>query len=374
MKRARTILAALAMLALCAGAGAEVIADGTVDYGPTVTQLAAMGGAVSQVFAQAGAVVQPGDPVASLALQRVYAPCAGTVETLFADEGESATDAVEKYGSAMTLLPESLYTVYVTAEDAYASVRTGLISSGQTVYLKCTRDGSHRGTGRITEIDGELFTVETTGGAFYNGETVYVYMEADYDAVDRIGKGTVVAAESQGVSAEGDVVKLYVDVGDFVEKGQLLMETLGALSEDGEAGEEYLLTADTAGYVKALYVRANDAVERGGLLMEICPPDSLAVTALVGEADVTSVRVGDSATVSIELAEETLRVQGRVEAISYLPETDSTGASGASGATGATGATGASGASGYAVRLSVEADARILPGMAATVTIHGGSD
>lgn len=351
MKRARTLLAALLMLALlCASAQAEVIADGTVDYGPTLTQLASMGGEVSQIYVQAGEYVHVGDPVAALSLTRVYAPYSGTVETIFAEQGDSAADAVEKYGSALTLLPENLYNVYATAENAYSSVRTGLISSGQEVYLKCTRDGSHRGTGVINEIDGEIFYVETTGGAFYNGETVYVYMEPDYDAVDRVGKGTAVAAEAVGVTAEGDIAGLYVNVGDYVEKGQLLMETLGALPEDGAAGE-YLLTAQAEGYVAALYAEANAELQKDGLLMEICPRESLSVTALVPEADVASVRVGDAASVSVELAEETLRLSGTVEAISYLPETADDGGTG------------------YAVRVSVEEDERVVPGLAATVSI-----
>lgn len=350
MKRAKIILMALMLLALCAGAQAEVIADGTVSYGPTVTQLSAMGGSVREVYVQEGEYVKAGDPVASLQLNRVYAPCDGTVETIFADEGESASDAVEKYGSAMTLMPESLYTIYVTSEDAYSSVRTGLISSGQQVYMKCTRDGTHRGVGRITQIDGEIFYVDATGGAFYNGETVNVYMEPDYDSEDRIGVGTVVAADAQGVSAEGDVVKLYVDVGDFVEKGQLLMETVGALPGDGDAGD-YLLTAETEGYVRAIHAEAEAELSRDDLLIEICPPENLSVAALVAEADVTSIKVGDRAAVSIELAEETLRVAGTVAAISYLPETD------------------ADGGSGYAIQVTFAPDKRIVPGMAATVSI-----
>lgn len=350
MKRMIRILAALALVLTGVGARAEVIADGTVGYGSAETVLAAMGGAVAEVRVQQGAYVRAEDTLATLRLSRVYAPCAGTVESVFAGEGDSAADATERYGGALTLLPEQLYTVYVTAEDAYSSVRTGLISSGQPVYLKCTRDGSHRGTGIITEIDGEIFRVETTGGAFYNGETVYVYMAPGYAAADRIGKGTIVASDAVGVAAGGDVAKLYVSAGDFVEKGQLLMETLGAMPEDGEAGE-YRLTAGVEGYVKAIYAEANADIERGGLLAEICPAEALCVTAWVPEADVTAVRVGDAATVSIELAESVLRTRGRVEAISYLPET------------------GSDGGSGYAIRVSVDADAGIVPGLAASVSV-----
>lgn len=344
----RTILAALA-LALCAGARAEVIADGAVICGPTVTQLADMGGAVTRVSVDRGDYVRVGDAVATLGLTRVYAPCDGVVETVFAGEGASAADAAAQYGGALTILPESLYTVYVTAGDAYTSVPTGLISSGQTVYLRCTWDGTHRGTGVITEIDGEIYTVETTGGAFYNGETVYVYMAPGYAAADRIGKGTIVASDAVSVGTTGDVAKLYVAEGDFVEKGQLLMETLGALPEDGAAGE-YTLTAGTEGYVAAIHAQANADIGRGGLLMEICPPDGLCVRALVNEADVSALRVGDSARVSIELAEETLRLTGRLEAVSYLPETD------------------ADGESGYAVSVSLDYDPRVVPGLAASVS------
>lgn len=350
MRRKRIILAALWMLTLCVGARAEVIADGTVTCGPTLTQLARMGGAVTQVRVRAGEYVRAGDAVAALGLERVYAPCDGTVETVFAGEGESAEDAAEQYGGALTILPENLYTVYVTAEDAYSSVPTGLISSGQPVWLRCTWDGTHRGTGVITEIDGETFRVETTGGGFYNGETVYVYMAPGYAAANRIGKGTIVAADAVSVGTDGDVAKLYVAAGDFVEKGQLLMETLGALPEDGEAGE-YLLNAEAEGYVAAVYAQDNADIQRGGLLMEICPADGLYVTALVDEADVTAVRVGDAASVSIELAEETLRVQGRVKAISYLPET------------------GDDGVTGYAIQVSFDHDPRIVPGLPATVSV-----
>lgn len=350
MLRMRIALAALLMLALCVGAQAEVIAEGTVTYGPAVTELAAMGGTVTKVLARVGDYLHAGDAVAALGLERVYAPCDGTVETVFASEGESAAAAAEKYGGALTILPESLYTVYVTAEDAYSSVRTGLVSSGQAVYLRCTRDGTHRGVGVITEIDGETYRVETTGGRFYNGETVYVYMAPGYAAADRIGKGTVVASDAVSVGTSGDVAKLYVEAGDFVEKGQLLMESLAALPEDGGAGD-YLLTTGTEGYVTAVHVQANTEVDRGGLLVAICPRNGLRVTAQVNEADVSSVRVGGAVRVSIELAEETLRVEGRVEAISYLPETD------------------ADGMNGYAVQVSFDDDPRILPGMSATVSL-----
>lgn len=352
MKRFRIALCALALAAFCgACARAQVVADGAVEYGRTVTQLAAMGGEVSDVAVSAGEYVRAGDVVATLSLTRAYAPCDGTVETIFADAGESADDAGDKYGGVLTILPESRYVVYTTAENAYKSVRTGRVASGQTVYLKCTRDGSHRGTGVVTEIDGDIFTVEVDGGSFYNGETVYAYMEDDYDAADRVGKGTVVASAVESVSAGGDVARLYVSEGDFVEKGQLLFETIGALPDGGPSDGEYALTAASEGYVAAVHAEANAGIDRDAPLLELCPADALVVTARVPEADVAAIAEGDAAAVSFELPEERLRLSGTVERISYLPES------------------GADGETVYAVTVRFDADARVVPGMSATVSI-----
>ena len=320
MKSASRILTVWALLALCAApARAQVSLDGKVEYGQSVTQFAKSGGTAASVSVQAGAYVEAGDVLATLSVTPVFAPCDGTVEILFAGEGESADTTTQKYGGVLSIIPENRYVVYPTAEYAYQSVRATHIVVGQVVYMKCTVDGSHRGTGIITDIDGEIFTVEATGGSFYNGETVYVYMEADYGAADRLGKGTVVATAAQTVAAEGDVSKLYVREGDFVEKGQRLFETLAALPDGDGGGDALALTAEVAGYVTTVYAAAGDGIQRDAPLAEICPADGLVASARVSEPDVASVRGGDGAAVTIELAEETLRLRGTVLDVSYRP-------------------------------------------------------
>lgn len=348
MKRIIAIL--LAMTCLCAAASAEVSADGAVSCGASVAQLAAMGGLVSDVSVMAGDYVRPGDALVTLTTTRVYAPCSGTVETLFAGIGQNADAAVEQYGGVISIAPESLFTIYATTDDAYDSVRTSHISSGQTVYMKCTKDGTHRGVGRVTRIEGNIFLVEATGGAFYNGETVYVYMESDYDSADRLGKGTAVATPAVNVEAAGDIVRVYVSAGDFVEKGQLLMETLAALPLDGFLSNDFTLRAQSEGYVTAVHAQLGQTIERGGLLIEFCPADGLEFIAKVAEEDLPYVRVGDDATVLFELAEEDLSLAGRVQAISFLPETND-------------------GATTYDVRISIPANISVHPGMHATAVI-----
>lgn len=349
MKRAAAILAALA--ALTFGASAELMLEGSVVCGPSDAQAADLGGAVSEVFVQPGDYVRAGDPVAALSLTAVYAPCAGTVEAVFAQAGESASDATTRYGGALTIAPESQYAVYATSDDAYRSVRTAHVVPGQTVYMKCTRDGSHRGVGVVTETDGELIFIEATGGGFYNGEVVNVYMEPGYKNVDRIARGTVLSTAVETVAASGDVREVYVLPGDFVEKGQLLMETLDALDDNGEA-QDCLLTAEAEGYVTAVAAEVGGTIERGGLLMSYCPADRLLASALVPESEVSAARVGAAAGVSVELDGETVRFAGAVEGVSYLPETT------------------ADGETAYRVLVALPADARLYPGMTAEVTIR----
>lgn len=336
------------ILAMSTQAHALVVTEGTVTTGRSTTQLAAMGGMISSVNVQAGAYVQSGDIIARLNLEAYYAPCDGTIEAIFAETGSSAEDVSDKYGGVLSIAPESAYTLYATAEYAYESLRTQAIKSGQTVYMKCTTNGTHRGTGRITEIDGEIFTIEATGGEFYNGETVYIYLEDDYDTADRLGKGTVIASTVEAVSAEGDIVNLYVGQGDFVEKGQLLFETVGALDQ-GQSSAGLELCAETEGYVTAVYATENQRIDRGEVLIEICPIENLILTAYVPETEITALATGDAAIATFELTDEILRLNGTVVDISYLPD--------------------GSEEVRYAVHIALECDDRIAPGMTASVAL-----
>ena len=349
MKRClRIVSVMLLLLMLGANALAQVTAEGTVVCGSSMTLFAEAGGTVSAVSAQVGSRVEAGEAIASLRPNRVYAPCAGTVEAIFAWPGQSAEAATERYGGALSIAPEYRYMIYASSEYAYESYRTMHISVGQTVYMRCTADGTHRGAGIITQIDDDIFYIEATGGTFYNGETVYVYMESDYESVDRLGKATVVAQTGQAVSAEGDVARLYVGVGDFVEKGQLLFETLAALP-DGAGADDLAMTASASGYVTKVFVQANQAIEKGAPLLTLCPVSGLEVAAAVSEAEIRSVDEGESAEVCIELADETLRVTGQISAISYISDED------------------AEGNITYDVRVSLPEDERITPGMSATM-------
>lgn len=349
MKRIAALLMLLCVALPCAHA--ELQLDGTVTCGPGIAQEAAMGGAVAEVYVQPGDYVRAGDPVARLEPTRVYAPCDGTIEALFALSGDSADTATSRYGGAMALQPESLYTVYASSEYAYDSVRTSHVVPGQEVYLKCTRDGSHRGVGVVTQTDGDLIWIDATAGSFHNGETVYVYMDSGYKSRDRVARGTVEASVIRNVTATGTVYRTYVNQGDFVEKGQLLLETLAQLPDGGNAFTDCLLTAQAEGYVATVSLQPGGAVQRGAAMLTYCPADGLRVTAQASEFDVNSIAPGDPALITAELSEETISLVGTVSAISYLP------------------GTGGDGETTYDVTIALSREATLAPGMTVTVTL-----
>lgn len=343
----KSLCASLLIFGMSSGALAEIIVSGTVTSGQTYLQQADQGGMVQSVDVQAGSYIHAGDAVVNLSLAQVYAPLDGTVSTLFAEEGASADNAMDKYGAVLSIAPENRYTIYATTEYAYESLETQAIHSGQIVYMKCTANGTHRGIGKITKIEGDIFHIEATGGEFYNGETVYVYLEDDYEAADRLGKATVIATTAESVSGEGDIAKMYVKEGDFVEKGQLLFETVGALNEEGKTAA---LTAAMDGYIIAIHVQANQSIEKNAPLIEICPAENLWLMANVSESDISSIHPGDSVIASFDLPEETLRLNAEISEISYLPtEGDMIS---------------------YEVRIRLEANDRIFPGMTADISIE----
>lgn len=163
-----TVLLALAML--CPAALAEVSFEGSVIAGETAAVGAPFGGLVESVALRVGDSVALGDPVATLATTKVYAPEDGTVGGVFAREGDDTEGIVSRYGGVVYIEPTNCYVVSATTEKAYNSSATKYVHIGEKVYLSCTKDGSHTGTAVVTsvsEVDesgNTPYTLEVTGG------------------------------------------------------------------------------------------------------------------------------------------------------------------------------------------------------------------
>ena len=241
------------------------------------------GGILESLTAQEGAVVAPGENLGRLRTQKVFAAQDGTVARINAGEG----DAVD--GAVMELLPVERYQVYCTVDKAYQPADATLVHSGERVYIKCTANGTHRGEGLITAIDGAEYRVLALGGELYVGETVYLYRDADFSSDQRVGIGTVVTSDPQAYESSGTLAKLHVSQGEYVERGELLYEIL-----DGKDGE---ITAPSAGIVARVCVSQGDAVIKDQVVAEIVPPDGICVEFMADETVAANIRVGDEAVI-----------------------------------------------------------------------------
>ena len=304
------LAAALLMPAACA----ETELTGTVQAGRTFAVQAAYGGTVVDIAAQTGDLLAADDVLLTLSGEKIYAPLDGVATAVFAGQGDDASAMTQRYGSAVAIESKQKFTVYMTAEESYNVSDTKRMSVGETIYLRCSKDGTHRGVGVITAVDDLTYTVEITGGQFSNGEVVYAGRVEGFVKSQRVGIGTVIASDVQQISADGTVVNCYISAGDSVESGQLLMEvaTGTPCGQDWNGGA---VAPGEAGIVLSLSAQQGGSVQQGQVVAVLADPEDLRVEVDVSEADLPVIAVGD--TVTICLADET-GATGCVEQISYM--------------------------------------------------------
>ena len=139
----KKLTALLLTLLLPAAALAEVY-EGTTAATDTVTVRSEAVGTVEALDATAGQRVTAGDALATLSPTRTFAAQDGTVSLVEVKEGEDAD------GTVLEIAPVERYQVYCTVSKAYQSAASTLIHSGETVYIRCTSDGTHRAVGIVT--------------------------------------------------------------------------------------------------------------------------------------------------------------------------------------------------------------------------------
>ena len=309
----------LCALCLTGAARAEIALSGTVTAREAAAVTANIGGSVEEVFVRAGDRVEAGDVVATVALTGVYAPADGTVRGIMAEAGDSAGQTV------LSIAPMSKYTVTADISDAYDSAANKHVTVGETVYMECSRDGSHVAVGRVVKAEGSAYTVEVTGGELYMEEKVYIYRDEDHSSSARIGSGTVSRTAELAVSGTGRVAELYVSEGERVERGQLLFTCVEAVTvEDALLGGEIRSTA--SGVVASVAAQAGQQAAVGSTVLTVYPTEGFCVELSVEEADLAAVNVGDSVRLSFDFdAEGALTCEGTVTEISYLGESTEAG-------------------------------------------------
>ena len=141
------------MLGICSLASAENIFAGKVAANNTSVISAPYGGRVDNIYVQVGDYVGEDSLIATLGTDEIYALVDGTVSGVFASEGDDAESVAERYGAVLFIEPTNRFTLDCSNEKGYSYSENRYIHIGETVYLSCTTDGSHRGVGIVTSVD-----------------------------------------------------------------------------------------------------------------------------------------------------------------------------------------------------------------------------
>lgn len=319
-------LAVLLALLLGVPALAQVTFQGTVISDKTLSVSAPFGGLVDEIDLRKGDPIHVGDVVATLKTTLVYAEMDGTVSGVFAREGDQTEGITERYGGVMYIEPVHKYTVSATTEKAYNSSETKYVHIGEKVYLSCTKDGTHVGTAVVTsvsEVDesgNTPYKLEVTGGEFYMGETVGIYRDSAYSANSRIGRGTILQNTAVAVKGSGSVLKMHVQVGDTVERGEVLFETVEGVL-DGLYATDNVIYSPVDGIVASVEAAQGGSVEKNGKLITVYPRDGMQIQILVSELDLNEIHEGDKVLIEFEWdMDGTHQAEGTVAGISRVGE------------------------------------------------------
>ena len=324
----KKVLAWVLVLMLTAFGGlAEISFKGNVVASEKAAVKSPFGGTVEKLYLRVGDLVEIGDSVARIGTSRVYATAEGKVSGIFGQEGDSAETLTTRYGGVVYIEPTNKYIVTASTEKAYNSSETKYIRVGERVFLSCTQDGSHTGTAVVTSVkvaeDGSgntNYALEVTGGEFYMAETVGIFRSSKYEAETRIGRGTIGQNAAIAVGGTGSILKMDVEVGDSVERGQVLFETVEGVL-DGLYAMDNTIVSDVQGIVATVDAAVGAGATKGGNLITVYARDAFQIKVNVSEFDLASIAEGNKVYIEFEWNNaEIKRYKGQVERISYLNE------------------------------------------------------
>ena len=318
MRRQRLICMAAALVLSAAAGNADTVLAGRVIPGETESMLAPFGGVVRSIDLREGSLIHVGDRVAQIQTTRVMAPEDGTITGINAQEGDSADQTV------LYLAPVSRYTVNASIKWAYEEAENTYVNTGERVYIRCREDGSHQAVGIVTKTDGSDYTVETTAGELYLEETVYIYRMPDYRSESRIGSGTVTRTGLREISGKGSIVRMAVEDGDEVERGQTLFETVEG-SIDGLAAMKPTLTSTLEGIVAQVNVKGGATLTKGDTLLTCYPTGTLQIECDIPEESLRSAVIGKQVSIYFDSVEGRTSAKGTLEEISYVSESTENG-------------------------------------------------
>ena len=322
----KKVFAMLMVLVLVLGGTAmaetQLTYDGTVVAGKTEPITVPFGGKIGTLSVRKGDPVKEGDVLATISTTLEYAPVEGTVAGLYAQEGDSTGSITERYNAVLFIEPTRKYTIEANSEKAYNSSENYFLHRGERVYMACTADGTHTGTGIITDVTDNGYNIEVTGGEFVLDEKVAIYRAENRAKESRLGSGKVKRATAVAVKGgeSSSILKLHVKNGDFVERGEVLFETVDGVL-DGYYAPDNKIKSPVTGIVSEAEKNPGEAVGKGDILMKVVPSDSFQVEFEVPEEELFCLSEGQSVTMELRwdnTADKTY--SGKIISISHKSE------------------------------------------------------
>lgn len=180
------------------------------------------------------------------------------------------------------------------------------------MLIRCTKDGTHLGTGRVISVDGLYYDVEMIGGEMFVGETVYIYRDDMYVYENRVGTGTVVRTDDQQYTVNGTILSVYVSVGDEVSRGQLLLTWAG--------DADTTVTAPADGVITSVVRQNGQELAVDDTVLEMTAFRDILVCVTMEDKDAQRVQPGDSAVYTLKFDAGETEYSAVVETISDLGE------------------------------------------------------
>lgn len=344
-KRLAILMGWMLIVSVLGGAAAETTYTGEIVAGDGIQLTAPFSGTVERTEKEVGAYVHVGDELFQLSTTKVYAPCDGTVQGILAEEGDHLADTARFYQGALYLEPETVYILHATTDGAGSDEENKLLHVGETLYLRRNSDANRRtGTGVVTDVSGKQYTVEVLSGDLELNDSCYLYRSDSYQNDERVGRGSITRNEPIAISGNGVLLKLHVQNGQAVHKGDLLMETVPDLAW----GTSSVIVAPADGILAVSYASTGSTISQGQLAATIWPLDCLEASVSVDEYDLPGLEIGQRFVMTLD-CDASRRYEATVSPIGYLPVQ-------------------AGGKNSYEVRFAFSADDFIRPGMNITLT------
>lgn len=344
-KRLAILMGWMLIVSVLGGAAAETTYTGEIVAGEGIQLTAPFTGTVERTEKEVGAYVHAGDELFQLSTTKVYAPCDGTVQGILAEEGDHLADTARFYQGALYLEPETAYIIHATTDGAGSDEENKLLHVGETLYLRRNSDANRRtGTGVVTDVSGKQYTVEVLSGDLELNDSCYLYRSDSYQNDERVGRGSIARNDPIAISGTGVLLKLYVQNGQTVHKGDLLMETVPDLAW----GTSAVIVAPADGILAVSNISTGSAISQGQLAATIWPLDCLEASVSVDEYDLPDLEIGQRFVMILD-CDASRRYEATVSQIGYLPVQEG-------------------GKTSYGVRFVFSADDFIRPGMSITLT------